>query len=149
MAQGGVRQPRWPTKASARNRGQTLKGLDGKENQKIVLYFENVPKTAKVADAFLEGMRALGYTEGRDFEMEYRWAEGYLERLPALAEESVRRGTPTFVAPSPLFFQRKGPRATSSKLPPIPPLFKADTAAFEPEVSWCPEQRKRVGSHSV
>src|SRR5262249_5060402 len=49
--------------------------------------------TARVADAFLEGMRALGYTEGRDFEIEYRWAEGYLERLPALAEESVRRGT--------------------------------------------------------
>jgi putative tryptophan/tyrosine transport system substrate-binding protein len=53
--------------------------------------------TAKVADAFLEGMRALGYTEGRDFEMEYRWAEGYLERLPALAEESVRRGTDVIV----------------------------------------------------
>jgi hypothetical protein len=30
---------------------------------------------------------SLGYTEGRDFEMEYRWAEGYLGRLPALAEE--------------------------------------------------------------
>ncbi len=53
--------------------------------------------TAKVADAFVEGMRALGYTEGRDFEMEYRWAEGYLERLPALAEESVRRGTDVIV----------------------------------------------------
>jgi putative ABC transport system substrate-binding protein len=53
--------------------------------------------TARVADAFLEGMRALGYTEGRDFEIEYRWAEGYLERLPALAEESVRRGTDVIV----------------------------------------------------
>jgi putative ABC transport system substrate-binding protein len=53
--------------------------------------------TAKVADAFIEGMRALGYTEGRDFEMEYRWAEGYLERLPTLAEESVRRGTDVIV----------------------------------------------------
>ena len=28
---------------------------------------------AKVVDVFIEGMRALGYTEGRDFEMEYRW----------------------------------------------------------------------------
>jgi len=26
--------------------------------------------------------------------------------------------------------------------PEIPPLFKADAVAFEPEVSWCPEQRK-------
>jgi hypothetical protein len=30
-------------------------------------------------------MRALGYTERRDFEMEYRWAEGYMERSPALS----------------------------------------------------------------
>ena len=37
----------------------------------------------------------------------------------------------------------------SSKTLPIPPLFRADTAAFEPEVSWCPGQRKSVGSHSV
>ena len=28
--------------------------------------------SAKVISAFIEGMRALGYTEGRDFEMEYR-----------------------------------------------------------------------------
>jgi putative ABC transport system substrate-binding protein len=53
---------------------------------------------AKVVAAFIEGMRALGYTEGRDFEMEYRWAEGYLDRLPALAEELVRRGTDVIVA---------------------------------------------------
>jgi putative ABC transport system substrate-binding protein len=46
-------------------------------------------------------MRALGYTEGRDFEMEYRWAEGYLERLPALAEESVRRGSDVIVVANP------------------------------------------------
>ena len=39
--------------------------------------------------------------------------------------------------------------ATSSKVPAIPPLFKADAAAFEPEVSWCPEQRKSVGRRSV
>jgi hypothetical protein len=39
-------------------------------------------------------MRALGYTEGRDFEMEYRWAEGYLERLPALAEDDIFRVIP-------------------------------------------------------
>jgi putative ABC transport system substrate-binding protein len=53
--------------------------------------------TAKVNRAFIEGMRALGYTEGRDFEIEYRWAEGYVERLPALAEESVRRGSDVIV----------------------------------------------------
>jgi ABC-type uncharacterized transport system substrate-binding protein len=53
--------------------------------------------SAKVAEAFIDGMRALNYTEGRDFEMEYRWAQGYMERLPALAEELVRRGTDVIV----------------------------------------------------
>jgi putative ABC transport system substrate-binding protein len=40
--------------------------------------------------AFLEGMRAHGYIEGRDVEIDYRWAEGHFERLPTLAEELVR-----------------------------------------------------------
>jgi len=48
---------------------------------------------AKTTAAFIEGMGALGYTEGHDFTMEYRWAEGHVERLPALAQELVRRGT--------------------------------------------------------
>src|SRR5262249_24293867 len=45
---------------------------------------------AKVTVAFIEGMRVLGYGEGRDFEMDYRWAEGYMDRLPALAQELVQ-----------------------------------------------------------
>ena len=40
--------------------------------------------------AFLEGMRAHGYVEGRDIEIDYRWAEGHIERLPTLAQELVR-----------------------------------------------------------
>jgi len=40
--------------------------------------------------AFLEGMRAHGYVEGRDIEINYRWGEGHVERLPTLAEELVR-----------------------------------------------------------
>jgi putative tryptophan/tyrosine transport system substrate-binding protein len=41
-------------------------------------------------EAFLEGMRVLGYVEGQNFVMEYRGAEGQYERLPALAAELVR-----------------------------------------------------------
>jgi len=40
--------------------------------------------------AFLQGMGELGYVEGRDFVMEYRWAEGHLDRLPELAADLVR-----------------------------------------------------------
>src|SRR5262245_29555755 len=41
-------------------------------------------------EAFLEGMRALGYVEGQHFVMEVRGAEGQYERLPALAAALVR-----------------------------------------------------------
>jgi hypothetical protein len=37
---------------------------------------------------FLDGLRDLGYVEGHDFDMVSRLAEGFLDRLPALAEES-------------------------------------------------------------
>jgi putative tryptophan/tyrosine transport system substrate-binding protein len=46
--------------------------------------------TDKIVVAFLDGMRARGYVEGRDFEMDYRWAEGHLERMSSIAEELVR-----------------------------------------------------------
>src|SRR5580765_5216086 len=40
-------------------------------------------------DAFLQGLRDLGYVEGRNVVIEYRDAEGKVERLPALAAELV------------------------------------------------------------
>ena len=42
-----------------------------------------------VREAFLQGLRDLGYVEGRNVVIEYRDAEGQLERLPALAAELV------------------------------------------------------------
>jgi putative ABC transport system substrate-binding protein len=39
--------------------------------------------------AFLQGLRDLGFVEGRDFDITYRFAEGYLDRQPALAREVV------------------------------------------------------------
>ena len=42
------------------------------------------------AASFLDGMRELGYADGRGFDMAYRYAEGVLDRLPAFAEEIVR-----------------------------------------------------------
>jgi putative tryptophan/tyrosine transport system substrate-binding protein len=40
--------------------------------------------------AFQQGLRELGYREGANITVEYRWAEGQLDRLPALAAELVR-----------------------------------------------------------
>ena len=41
--------------------------------------------------AFREGLRELGYVEGENVAIEYRWAENQIERLPALLTDLVRR----------------------------------------------------------
>jgi len=41
--------------------------------------------------AFLQGLKERGYVKGQNYEIEYRWAEGRSEHLPALARDLVRR----------------------------------------------------------
>jgi len=41
-------------------------------------------------EEFRQGLRELGYVEGKNLQLEVRWGEGKLERLPALAAELVR-----------------------------------------------------------
>jgi putative ABC transport system substrate-binding protein len=49
------------------------------------------PKPGNVnVDAFREALRALGWVEGQDIAIEYRWAEGKYDRLPELAAELIR-----------------------------------------------------------
>jgi putative ABC transport system substrate-binding protein len=53
-----------------------------------------------VVDAFLQGMRELGYIEGSNFDMVYRYADGYAERLSALAQEVVKLKPDVIFAPA-------------------------------------------------
>ena len=52
----------------------------------------NLATNPHLQEAFLQGLRDLGYVEGRNVVIEYRDAEGKLERLPALAAELVAQG---------------------------------------------------------
>lgn len=49
-------------------------------------------------DAFLQGLRELGYIEGQNIALDYRFAEGKHERLPELAAELVRLHVDVIVA---------------------------------------------------
>ena len=46
---------------------------------------------AHLVTAFRQGLRDLGYTDGENVQIEYRWAENQTDRLPALAAELVGR----------------------------------------------------------
>src|SRR5215470_17934279 len=49
-------------------------------------------------EAFRQGLRELGWIEGRNLLIEYRYAEGQADRLPALADELVRLNPDLIVA---------------------------------------------------
>ncbi len=56
---------------------------------------------AHLVDALRQGLRDLGYVEGQNIAIEYRFAEGKAERLPDLAAELVRLKVDVIVAPNP------------------------------------------------
>jgi putative ABC transport system substrate-binding protein len=50
--------------------------------------------------AFLKGLDEAGFVEGRDVMIEYHWAEGHYERLPAIIADLVRRKVSVIAATS-------------------------------------------------
>jgi putative ABC transport system substrate-binding protein len=79
----------WPVAARAQQPGIPVIGFLGSAS----------PETYTVRlRAFREGLKEEGYTEGQNVAMEYRWAEGHYDRLPALATELVQRRVAVIVA---------------------------------------------------
>ena len=69
-------------------------------------------------NAFRQGLHTVGYTEGKNIVIEYRYAEGKLDRLPDLATELVRLNVDVIVTTT-----HPGVRAAKSASGTIPIVF--------------------------
>lgn len=53
----------------------------------------------QMSDAFSDSLKAAGYVDGQNLTIEYRWAEGHNERLPALMADLIGRRVAAIFAP--------------------------------------------------
>ena len=72
----------WPAQGRVQQPAMPVIGFLGTESPEVA---------ANRVRAFLQGLNETGYVDGRNVAIEYRWADGQNERLPALAADLVRR----------------------------------------------------------
>ena len=71
----------WPGTVSAQQQGRVYR---------VGFLWDSPTVTPDDLVAFREGLRGLGWIEGQNVEIVFRWAEGRFERLPGLANELVQ-----------------------------------------------------------
>ena len=104
----------WPLAARAQHSEMPLVGF---------LNSTSADTWRDLAQAFRDGMSGAGYIEGQNVSVEYRWAEGEIDRLPGLAawfsdeSPSSSQAVGTFRHWQP---KERRPRFRSS--PPLPPI---------------------------
>jgi ABC-type uncharacterized transport system substrate-binding protein len=81
-------------------------------------------------DAFDQGLRELGYTIGQDIVVEYRFAEGHIDRLPTLVDELLRLKVDVLYAPSPQSIR------AASQATDIVPIIGVDLETDPVDAGW-------------
>lgn len=94
----------WPIGVRAQQPGRTYR---------IGFLWDGPEVFADAIEAFRQGLRDLGYVEGRNLVIENRWARGKPERMRELADELVRLKVDVIMAPSSIY-TGAAKRATSS-----------------------------------
>src|SRR5438045_2067077 len=63
------------------------------------LHPTSLEKYAHLVEAFRNGLREVGFIEGQNVRIEYRWARDDLRRLPELADELAKSGVAVIATP--------------------------------------------------
>jgi putative ABC transport system substrate-binding protein len=95
----------WPLAARAQQASMPVIGF---------LRTTSAAEAVGIVAAFREGLKDAGYIEGRNVEIEFRWAEGQSERFPTLVTDLIRRPVAVLVGDA---FPMLAAKAATTSIP--------------------------------